>query len=96
MEPTDVAHVRFKRRNIGNVRYKDFTNSSGKKFKVNDPCEVDPLSPYDKDQFKSSNKWLARVADNSMPNELGLGYRDVAWLMDLKTPGRWIDGKVII
>ena len=36
MQPADVVHVQFKRRKMTNVRYKDFINSSGKQFKVND------------------------------------------------------------
>ena len=94
MKPAYVAHVQFKRRKIGNVRYKDFPSS--KKFKVNDPCEMDLLRPYAKGKFKSFNKWLAGVVDNSMPIGLGVGSGDVAWFLDLKTPGRWLDGKTII
>ena len=60
LPPSEVEPIQFKRRMIGNVRYKEFPNPSGKQFKVNDPCEVDPLRPYDKDQFKSLiNGWRA-------------------------------------
>lgn len=73
---------------------KQFTNPSSKLFKVSDPCQVDPLNPYDKDQFKSFNKCYTGVVDNSMPIELKVGTGYVSWFLDLKTLEIWIDGKV--
>ena len=92
----EVEHIQFKRRRIGNIRYKEYTNPSCKQFKVNDPCKVDPLFPYDEDQFRSFNKWLAGVVDNSTLIELGVGSGNISWFLDLKTPRKWIDGKVRI
>ena len=68
-----MENVQFKQRKIvKNMRLKEFTNPSGKQFKVNDPCGADPLCPYDNDQFKSFNKWLAGLVDNTKSIELGL------------------------
>ena len=77
MPPSEVEYVQFKRRRICNVRYKEYTNPLGKQFKVNDPCEVVPPRLYYKDQFKSFNKWLADVVDNTIPIELGVGSGDI-------------------
>ena len=57
---------------------------------------MDPPHPYDKNQFKSFNKWLIGVVDNTMPIELGVGLGDISWFLDLKTLKKWIDGKVRI
>ena len=38
-----MENVQFKQRKIvKNMRLKEFTNPSGKQFKVNDPCGADP------------------------------------------------------
>ena len=77
VQPSKVEHIQFKRRKIANVRYRDYTNPSGKLFKVNDPCEVDPLCPYDKDQYRSFNRWLACLVYNIRPIEMGVSSNDV-------------------
>ena len=60
MPSSEVENVQFKRRKIVNVRLKELiTNPSSKQFKVNYLCDVDPICPYNKDRFKSFNKWLA-------------------------------------
>ena len=51
MPALDVEKGKFKRRKHPPTKLKDFTNPSGKKFKVNDPCEVDPLRPIDLEQL---------------------------------------------
>ena len=94
--PAEVEHIQFKKKKIGNIGYKEYTNLLGKQFKVNDPYEVDPLRPYDKNQLRSFNKWLESIVDNSMPIKFGVGSGDVSWFLDLKTPGKWTDGKVRI
>ena len=48
VQPSDIEHVQFKRRKIVNVRYREYTNPLGKQFKINDPCDVNLLHPYDK------------------------------------------------
>ena len=73
----EVQNVQFKRRKIGNVRLKEFINPLGKQFRVNDLCEIEPLRPYNKDQFKSFNKWFAGVVDNTKPIEMGVGSGDI-------------------
>ena len=78
------------------MKLKEFTNPSSKQFKVNDPCDVDPLHPYDKDQLKRFNKWLKEKVDNTKLIELEVGARVVAWFLELKTHGKWVDGKVRI
>ena len=78
LSSSEIEHVQFKSRRIGNVRYKEYTNPLGKQFKVNDLCEMDPLRLYDKDQFKSFNKWLAGVVDNTMPIEMEVGSEDIS------------------
>ena len=40
MKPFMVENVQFKRRKIGNVIYKQFTNPSSKHFKISDPWLV--------------------------------------------------------
>ena len=70
---TEVEKVPFKRRKLVNTKLRDFTNPFGKQFKVNDPCEIDPLRPYDKDQFKNFLKWLDGKVDNKNLNDLRVG-----------------------
>ena len=93
---SEIENVSFKRRKLVNTKLKDFTNSFGKQFKVNDPYGVDPLCPYDKDQFQKFNKWLEGKVDNKKPIELGVNARDMAWFLELKTPGKWLNYKVRI
>ena len=51
---SEMENVSFKRRKLVNVKLKEFTNQSGKQFKVNDPCDIDLVCPYNKDQFKKT------------------------------------------
>ena len=83
---SEMETVPFKRRKIVNVNLKEFTNSFDKQFKVNDPCDVDPLRLYYKDQFKKFNKWLEGKVDNTKSIELGVGAGDMAWFLELKIP----------
>ena len=76
VQPSDMEHVQFKRKKFGNVRYREYTNPSGQQFKVSDPCDVDLLCPYDKDEFICLNKWLVGLVDNSQPIELGVDLSD--------------------
>ena len=63
---SEMENAQFKRiKIVKNERLKEFTNPSEKQFMVNNLCDVDPLCPYDKDQFKSFNKWLAGLVDNT-------------------------------
>ena len=58
MPPSDVEKRKFKQRKHPPTKLKDFTNVSGKKLKVNDAYEVDPLCPIDPEQLKDFHKWL--------------------------------------
>ena len=77
---SEVENVQFKRKKIGNVRLKEFTNSLGKQFKFNDLYDVDPLHSYGNDQFKSFNKWLAGVDDNLLSWGLVQGTYHGFWI----------------
>ena len=96
MAISEMEKVSFKRRKLVNTKLRDFTNSSRKQFKVNDPCEIDSLRPYDKCQFKHFNKWLDRKVYNKKPIDLMVGNGEVEWFLLLKTPRKWVDGKVRI
>ena len=39
---------------------------------------------------------VSRMVDNIKLIELGVGAGDVSWLLDLKSPKKWVDGKVRI
>ena len=62
MLDAEVEKAKFKRRKHPPTKFKDFTNPSGKKFKVNDPCEIDPLRPIEPEQLIFFlNGWTERL-----------------------------------
>ena len=56
------------------TKFKDFTNPSGKKFKVNDLCEIDPLRPIEPEQLIFFFKWLDGKVENK--NYINLKFCD--------------------
>ena len=64
MSNAEVEKAKFKWRKHSPTKFKDVTNPSGKKFKVNDPCEINPLYPIEMEQLKYFIKWLDRKAEN--------------------------------
>ena len=64
MQDVEVEKGNFKWRKRPNTKLADFTNPSSKKFKVNDPCEIDPLRPIDNEQLKNFMKWLDGKIEN--------------------------------
>ena len=85
MAALEIDKVSFKRRNLVNTKLRDFTNPSRKQLKVNDPCEINLLRLYDKDQFKHFNKWLDGKVDNKKPIDISVSDGDVKWFLELKT-----------
>jgi hypothetical protein len=94
VSPGAVAGVKFKRRKFPNKRLADFTNPSGKRFKVNDPCKPDPMRQYDKSEYKTFNKWLADLIPMIASIDIGVGSGDQTWFMNLKRRGVWLDDMV--
>ena len=66
MPDAEVEKAKFKRRTHPSTKFKDFTNPSEKKFKVNDPCEIDLLHPIEPEQLKNFQKWLDRKVENKI------------------------------
>ena len=58
MPDAEVEKVNYKRKQRPNTNLAEVSNPSYKKFKVNDPCEINPLRPIDNDQLKYFMKWL--------------------------------------
>lgn len=94
IEGLDVKNLVFKRRKIPSKRLKEYTDPSGKKFKLNDPCIPNPLRPYEKNEFNTFNKWLAGMLPNMQFIDLAVGDGDISWFFKLKTRGTWLDDKV--
>ena len=94
MPNAKVEKAKFKRRKQPITKFRDFTNPSGKKFKVNDPCKIDSLRPIDNGKLKNFMKLLDGRVKNKTLIYVKTCDKDVQWFVYLKTPGKWLDGEV--
>ena len=91
MPYAEVEKAKFKRRKHPPTKFKDFTNPSRKKFKVNDPCEIDPLRLIEPEQLNFFLKWLDRNVENKNYIDLKSCDARVDWFQWLKTLGKWLN-----
>ncbi|XP_062080708.1 uncharacterized protein LOC133785494 [Humulus lupulus] len=98
VSPKDMAGVEFKRRRVPTKRIfgAEFTDPTRKKRKektiVTDPCEINPLHPYDKKQMRRFKKWVIGLKENDKPISLLVGSCTAKWFIQLLRPRTWLDG----
>ncbi|XP_062085260.1 uncharacterized protein LOC133791349 [Humulus lupulus] len=98
VSPGDMAGVEFKRRRVPTKRIfgSKFTDPTKKKKKaktiVTDPCEINPLQPYDEKQMRRFKKWVIGLKKNDKPISLLAGSCTAKWFIQLLTPRTWLDG----
>ncbi|XP_062109493.1 uncharacterized protein LOC133820955 [Humulus lupulus] len=98
VSPGDMAGVEFKRRRVPMKRIfgSEFTDPTKKKKKaktiVTDPCEINPLQPYDEKQMRRFKKWVIGLKKNDKPISLLAGSCTAKWFIQLLTPRTWLDG----
>ncbi|XP_062117772.1 uncharacterized protein LOC133831485 [Humulus lupulus] len=98
VSPGDMAGVEFKRRRVPTKRIfgSEFTDPTKKKKKaktiVTDPCEINPLQPYDEKQMRRFKKWVIGLKKNDKPISLLAGSCTAKWFIQLLTPRTWLDG----
>ena len=91
MTDAEVEKAKFKWRKHPPTKFKDFTNPSEKKFKVDDPCEIDPLHSIESDQLIFFFKWLDGNVENKNYINLKSCDAKVDWFQWFKTPGKWLN-----
>ena len=89
MPDVEVEKGNSKHKQLLNTNLPEVANPPCKKFKVNDPCEINPLRPIDNDQLKHFMKWLDGKVENKKSINMKLADANMDWFLHLKTPRKW-------